>query len=227
MDARGHAAEALTDAARTIHAPRSVEDTLSAIVRAAVETVPGFDDVGISVAHPDGEIETLAGTGLLVWELDDWQYKLGEGPCYDAIRGAGVRLMHDADAEERWPNYLAKARTKGLRSQMGLQLYTDDGTVGGLNFYSTSRTGIDEDAVELAELFATHAAIALGRARHEDDLNQSVVSRQVIGTAVGIVMERHQLGEARAFEFLVRAATTSDVTLRAVAEEVVRSTGGR
>ncbi|MFC5727854.1 MULTISPECIES: GAF and ANTAR domain-containing protein [Nocardioides] len=214
-------ATALTQAAKAIHSPRSLDETLDAIVHAAQQTVPGFEHVGISIVHSGGKIETRAGTGQLVWELDDLQYRLHEGPCFDSIRSGPVMLMADSRTEERWGRYLPAALAKGLRSQMGLRLYTDDGTLGGLNFYSTASPGIDPDALQLAELFAAHAAIALGRARYEHQLNESVASRQVIGTAVGIIMERYQISDERAFQFLVRASTTSNIKLRAIAQEIV------
>ena len=81
-------AAVITQAAATMHAPTTLEETLDAIVRCTLDTVPGFDHVGISVTHGNGEIETLAGTGELVWELDSLQYALREGPCYESIRDA-------------------------------------------------------------------------------------------------------------------------------------------
>ncbi|MDQ6525518.1 GAF and ANTAR domain-containing protein [Nocardioides sp. LHD-245] len=221
---RSSVAAALTEAARTINAHRSLDDTLDAIVRAAQETVPGFEHVGISITHGDRQIETRSGTGPLVWEIDDLQYKLGEGPCYDAIRRGGVTIMEDIATEQRWPRYVEEAARHGLHAQMGLQLYSEDGTLGGLNFYSRE-PGIDPDAIQLAELFAAHASIALGRARHEHQLNESVTTRQAIGTAVGIIMERYRIPEDRAFQFLVRASSTGNVKLRVVAQEVVDAAG--
>ena len=47
------------------------------------------------------------------------------------------------------------------------------------------------------------------------------MTRQVIGQAVGIVMERYQISSARAFEFLVRASSVANVKHRDVAEELV------
>jgi GAF domain-containing protein len=216
-------AAALTEAALTINSHRSLDDTLDAIVRAAQQTVPGFEHVGISITHGNRRIETRSGTGALVWEIDELQYKLGEGPCYDAIRTGGVTIMEDIATEQRWPRYVDEAAGHGLRAQMGLQLYSDESTLGGLNFYSWE-PGIDPDAIQLAELFAAHASIALGRARHEHQLNESVTTRQAIGTAVGIIMERYRIPEERAFQFLVRASSTSNITLRDVAQEVVDST---
>jgi GAF domain-containing protein len=220
-------AAALTEAAKAIHAPRSLEETLDAIAHAARITIPGFDHIGISITHKDGTIETMAGTGPLVWELDALQYGLQQGPCVDAMQSDPVMAMPDIDAETRWPDYLPGAAEKGLKSQMGLRLYTEEKTLGGLNLYSTQRRGIAPDALEVAELFATHAAIALDRARYDHDLSEAIASRQMIGTAIGIVMQRFRIDENRAFQYLARASMSSNTKLRTIAEEVVVTTNER
>src|SRR5687767_3335339 len=95
-------AQALTEASRMMNAPPSLDETLAAIARAALDTVPGFDHVGISITHRDGTIETRSATDQLVWDLDDLQYTLREGPCYDSIRGEGVTVVEDARHDQRW-----------------------------------------------------------------------------------------------------------------------------
>lgn len=217
---------ALAEAAKAINGQRTLEETLDAIVNAALRSVPGFDHVGISITHRDGKVETKAATTPLVWELDSLQYELGEGPCLDAIT-TPADVMHSVALEyavrdQRWPRYLPLAVEAGLRAQLGIQLYTEDDTLGGLNLYSTSSDTIDPDAPHIAELFATHAALALGRARKEDQLNQALASRKAIGQAIGIVMERYGIDEDRAFQFLVRVSTSSNIKLRLIADEVVQ-----
>lgn len=217
-------ARALAEASRTMNVPRSLEDVLDAIVQTAVRSVPGFDHVGISVVHKDGRIQTMSGTDQLVWELDELQYELGEGPCVDAIAIAPVVLVERARDDPRWPRYMPEAVRRGLRAQLGLRLYVDDQTLGGLNLYSTRSETIDRDAVHLAELFATHAAIALGRSRSEDHLNEAIASRKVIGQAIGIISERYEITGDRAFQFLVRASQSANLKLRLIAQDVVDST---
>ncbi|MFD1827086.1 GAF and ANTAR domain-containing protein [Mumia zhuanghuii] len=217
-------AQALTDAARAIHQPRSLEATLDAIVEAARDTVPGFDHVGISVAHSNGEIETLAGTDQLVWELDTLQYQLGQGPCVDAIREFPIVPVEKAAEDPRWPDYMPAAARAGLRAQLGVRLFNEDETLGGLNLYSVHADTIAAGAVELAALFASHATIALGRARKEEHLNDALVTRKVIGQAIGIVCERYKITEDQVFHFLVRASSTSNIKLRGIAQEIVDST---
>ena len=214
-------AEALAEAARDINKPQTLDETLEAIVRAAQRSVPGFDHVGISITHRDGKIETLAATDPIVLRLDELQYELGEGPCLDAIREAPVVIVEHAEHDQRWPRYMPRAAPIGLRAQLALQLYNDEGSIGGLNLYSTRSPTVEPDAVRVAELFASHAAIALGRARREEQLNDALVTRKVIGQAIGLTMEHYQIPEDRAFLFLVRASQTSNVKLRDVAQNVV------
>ena len=89
--------------------------------------------------------------------------------------------------------------------------------------YSTTGCGLPPEAIQLAELFTAHASIALGRKRFEHQLSEAVASRQVIGTAVGILMERYKINEDRALQFLVRTSRTSNHKVRLIAQELVDS----
>lgn len=222
-------AHALTEAAKAIHSPTTLEETLTAIAIEAQRSIPGFDHVGISLLHRDGRIETMAGTDSLVWELDDLQYGLDEGPCLDSIKGAGVVSVEHARRDPRWPRFIPEAVSRGLRAQLAVQLFLEDAKqpLGGLNMYSTRSETIDPAALEIAELFATHAAIALGRARHEHQLNEALVTRKTIGQAIGVVMERYEIDEDRAFHFLLRVSRSSNIKLRDVAHEVVDTSNHR
>ncbi len=82
-------------------------------------------------------------------------------------------------------------------------------------------------AAALADTFATGLARA-GResSRHltEQHLRQAIESHRYIGQAVGILMERHRLTAAVAFERLRQASRDRNLKLREVAEKVI-STG--
>ena len=214
-------AQALADAAKAINARGSLLETLNAIAHTARDAVPGFEHVGISVVQGDGTVTTMAATSPLVLELDMLQYKLGQGPCLTVLRDESLLLAEDLPQERRWPRYVPRAADSGVRAQMGVQLFTSEETLGGLNFYSTSSTTIDIEAPRRAELFATHAALALSHARHADQATEAIPTRQLIGQAVGILMERFEITEERAMYYLVRVATAGQLKLRDVAREVV------
>ena len=81
---------ALASAARTISNPATLDETLKTIVDTARNTLPGFDEVGISTFDRKGAVHTRAGTSDFVWELDRIQYALAEGPCVDSLRETSV-----------------------------------------------------------------------------------------------------------------------------------------
>ena len=212
---------AVAAAAEAINSPRSLSESLHTIVDVARVSIPGFDHAGISVIHGDGTIETLAGTDALVWDLDALQYEVDEGPCVDAMRRVPVVTVEHAQHAQQWPRYIPQAVACGLKAQLALRLYDDGDAVGGLNLYSTESETVDPDAQHVAQLFASHAAIALGRARVEEQLTEAMVTRQIIGQATGLLMERYQLDPDRAFQFLIRTSQTSNSKLRDVARELV------
>lgn len=229
MDTSPHfaVAEELARATAVMNTPRSFQGTLDAIVEATRISMPEFAHVSISVKNRQGTFETEAGTDQLAWELDGVQYDLGEGPCVQAVEDEPVVVVEHLRHEQRWPRYVPAALERGLRSQVAVRLFTDKQHIAGLNLYSTERDDINVSSAETARLFATHAAIILGHAQQEDQLTQALQTRKTIGQAIGILMERYRIDADRAFQFLIRASSTSNVKLRDVAEEVVTTSSER
>lgn len=220
-------AQSIAEAARTLNKPRSLDDTLQTIVEVACNSVPGFDYAGIATLEKHRDIQTRAFTDDLVLPLDKAQYSLREGPCSSVLQGTEVVSVSNLRHEQRWPRYVAQALEAGVQSQMAVRLYLDEGTLGGINFYSTVSDEVSVDAQALARLFATHAAIALGHAQERDHLNEGLHTRKTIGQAIGILMERYEMDEDRAFAFLVRASSHGNLKLRAVAHALVAEANAR
>jgi hypothetical protein len=109
----------------------------------------------------------------------------------------------------------------GVGGQMALHLFHDNGSLGGLNLYFDRPGLIDAQTVGVAELFAVLAALAMGHARQLDGLHAALRTRTDIGKAIGILMERYELDEDRAFQFLVRTSQTGNVKLRVIADEII------
>ncbi len=214
-------AQALARAARSMAVRGNPDDTLEAIVTAAREAVPGFDAVSATVVTSDGAVTTMAATSTLVRDLDSLQYKLGEGPCLSAAREQQPVLVERLGQDERWPRYIPRAADAGIRSQMAVHLAADEEVLGSLNFYSTVRDTIHPEAFHRASLFATHAALALGYARRLEATHASAQTHRLIGQAIGMLVERFEIDDERAFYYLVRVASAGGLELRQVAREVV------
>ena len=212
-------------AAQQMGRASNVEEVLDAIASSAAETLPAFEHVGVSTVEKGGEVRTRAATSDLVLELDRIQYGLAEGPCVDSLEGEDVIVVPEIRHDQRWPRYVPEAVRRGLRSQLAVRLHlADRGTTGGLNLYSTSTDAISDDDVTSAALFAVHASLALGRAAESETLTAAVATRQVIGQAIGILMERYKIDDEAAHAFLWRASSHSNVKVRDIAQRLVEET---
>jgi AmiR/NasT family two-component response regulator len=67
---------------------------------------------------------------------------------------------------------------------------------------------------------ASHAALAVADAQKLHQFKDAIATRDLIGQAKGILMERYGLTAAQAFIMLVQVSTTSNLKLLAVAEEL-------
>lgn len=223
---RDSLSEALAHAARSLNEVSTLEETLTAIVRTAQLSIPGADHVGVTRAYADGRLETVAATSDRVREFDDLQSEVGEGPGVFAVEQDTVVHVADVRVEERWPAFMAEAARRGLRAQIGVRLYKDRQGLAVLNIYSEQDDVLDGHSAQAADLFAAHAALAMGKATAIDQLHEGMRTRQRIGVAVGLLMHRYEVSEERAFAFLVRASSHGNVKLRDVAAEVVREFQG-
>jgi hypothetical protein len=199
---------------------QDLDGTLTSLTRAAVEMLPGVDEATISIRHADGSLRSYALTADFLEELDTWQYDHEEGPCYDGVTDNAFTVCGDLRHDPRYPSYGGVAAAAGIRSQAGLRVFESKRALAGLNLYSRT-VGALADVAFLAELFSEHSRSAVAYASQIDGLRDAITSRQVIGQAVGVVMERFTLSEERAFAFLTRLSNDRNVKLRVIAREIL------
>ncbi|WP_329249663.1 GAF and ANTAR domain-containing protein [Actinoallomurus sp. NBC_01490] len=217
-------ATALAQMARDLLAQDSLQQTLDRIVRHAVHLVQGCESAGIMILH-GGRVRTLAATDDVVLTSDRIQGEVGQGPCFDAVRtGAeSYRIENLNDQVERWPRYAPRARELGIGSMLGFKLFTEEQNLGALDLYSSRPGALTEHSERIGWLLASHAAVAFASARADADLHVAISSRQDIGMAVGILMERHKLSADQAFAMLSQASQRRNVKLREIARRVVET----
>jgi transcriptional regulator with GAF, ATPase, and Fis domain len=92
--------------------------------------------------------------------------------------------------------------------------------LGSLSLGSTAVNAFDEESASLAAIFAAHTATALAAAEGRRQLSAAISSRDVIGQAKGILMERYRIGADAAFAVLVRTSQHTNVKLHDVAVEL-------
>jgi hypothetical protein len=208
--------------ARTL-TPGDLDHTLRRITTAAVEELPQVTCASITIRNGGGLLRTVAETDPMLIELDRTQYQLRDGPCYHAAVDEVHVIAPDLATDDRFPGYAEVARKAGIHAQAGIRLYEHPESVGALNLYS-DQVGAFTDLGELGDLFMHEAVTAIAYAREIEDVKDAARARHTVGQAIGIVMERYELTDERAFALLVRTSEHRGVTVRLVAQEIIAAT---
>jgi hypothetical protein len=221
----------LAETAAVLFASHNHEATLQQVVDLAVGTIENCHFAGIFVLAGNA-ITTPVHTDAIVIEVDALQHGTGEGTCLDAIAERAVFYADDLAASTRWPIFGTLAEAIGVRSAMAVAL-SADGTRGALNLYSRSPAAFGALDRANAMILAILADHALSNAQEHDEeeqqidnLQKGLRTREVIGQAQGILMERERITPDQAFDILRRASQRLNVKLRDVAQTLV-DTGER
>jgi transcriptional regulator with GAF, ATPase, and Fis domain len=220
---RDELAGRLSDLARALEQQDDAEQTLDAIVHAAVGTVPGAEHASISVVRRRREVMTRASTSELPRAVDHAQYETGQGPCLDTLFEQHTVRLSDMPGDKRWPDFTTRAAELGVGSMLALQLYVDGDDLGALNLLSTQVEAFGDESEHVGLLFASHASIAMAGAEQQQQLRSALYTRDVIGQAKGILMERFKVTGDRAFRLLAHASQISNRKLTDIAEDLVQS----
>jgi hypothetical protein len=189
--------------------------------------------VSVTLRAPSGIYTTPTRTDKLADELDQLQYTHDEGPCVEATRtpGAGVVEVPDLTAHSPWPKWSPAATQAGVHCVFSVGLFPTNSPprLGALNFYSFRPYGLKELDRELAILLASYAATALTATEavtvaelEAAQLREALRSRDVIGQAKGILMQRQGIDADEAFDILRRTSQDLNVKLAEVAAMLVR-----
>ncbi len=201
---------------------RDIDSVLDSIVIHAVETVPGADAGGITVAE-NSKIESSHTTVHAIGELDQLQTELDEGPCITAATNpprGGVIVIDDlaGDDAEACPRFAKAAVDAGYRSMCSTQLSTDHvGYRAALNLYSPTPAAFTTEAQLVAALFGAQAAVLLYGSETAAHLTRAIDSRDVIGRAKGVLIERFGVDDSEAFQMLVKSSQDTNLKLVNVA----------
>jgi GAF domain-containing protein len=197
----------------------SPDEGVEAVLEATARALPGAQHVAVSVLERGGSLRTLASTGELPERLDQLQLAVAEGPVFEVIHdGCTIQLVEE-EALRRWPEFGPRARTLGVRSVVAARMAWGGRTLGALSIYSIDDGRVPASTVELARAFAGHAAATVALARKAQQLELAMVTRQQIGQAVGVLMERYAMSSEAAFNYLRRLSQNGNVKLRDVALE--------
>ena len=214
----------MAELARSI-ALRKVDDVLADVTAAAKQLIDGVDLAGVLLVGTGGSFETRAPTSDLMFKIDELQMRYLEGPCVQAALSEIVVRTDDFRDEPKWPNYSPKMVEMGVRSGLSFKLYTADRTAGALNLFAYEPRLWDTEAETIGMVLAAHAAAAILASRQGDQLQSALSTRDRIGQAKGIIMERFGIDDVRAFAMLRQLSQDGNVKLAEVAQRVIDTRG--
>ena len=210
----------------------TVEDVLEQVVTATAKVTAGADVVSVTLRSPDGSFFTPVFTHSIARDVDELQYSFGEGPCMTAAEdpGPAITSWRDLRADAPWPRFAPAACEAGIHAVLSVSLLPapiPPRLSGALNVYSRSIGGLDTADKDIILLLATHASLALATTEavttsklRDTQLHKAIDSRDVIGQAKGILMNRRGISAEQAFDILRHASQTLNIKLVRIAELV-------
>lgn len=194
---------------------------LADVVQSAARAVPGAQYAGLTLVDDKTGIHNVAATHPHAVTLDDVQRRVLDGPSLAAAKENCTVRVDDLTTDERWPAYRAGAlELTPIRSIMSFEVSAGEHARGALNFFAERPGAFGDDAVELGLIFANHTAIAWGMSRRDEQFRSALSSRDEIGQAKGILMERFGVDAVRAFELLKRLSQDTNTPLHQIAQRV-------
>jgi len=223
----------LADALFAVPREAGVLGVVERVVEAAGAIVPGADVVSVVLRGPDGRLDTVASSHPVAQAADALQDEVGEGPSHTAMHrhGVGASLYRTTDPRAPWPTFGARVAAElGLHAVLSTGMFPggEPPRFGALNFWSWSPEGLESADRDHALVLAAHAATAIAAVQgrtaaelRETQLLEALESRDVIGQAKGVLMERRGLSADEAFDVLRRTSQDLNVKLREVAVTLV------
>jgi hypothetical protein len=198
-----------------------IDKILHNATAAAVELIPGVDCADVLVISGTDLFRSMAATSQLAIDLDGMQRRFHEGPCLDAAVGHSVIVCNDLGKDSRWPSFTKAALAAGVQAMLSFQLFTHNGRRAALNLFGLTPDAFTLEAEALGAMLATHVANAFIADDKELQFKSALNSRDVIGQAKGMIMERFCVDAVRAFDLLVALSQQSNTRVAVVAAEVV------
>jgi GAF domain-containing protein len=198
------------------------ETVIAELAEHAAVEIPGAQYAGVTVTRNAKHIDTPAATHKWPILLDEIQQRHREGPCLTSAWEEKIIHVADLETDERFPLYRRDVLAETpIRSVMSFQLFIAGETMGALNVYAEQPHAFGPETKVIGLIFAAHSSVAWNSARREEQYKRALASRDMIGQAKGMIMERYGVDAVQAFELLRKLSQDSNVPLIQIATELV------
>jgi GAF domain-containing protein len=211
---------------------QTAHDAVNALAEIARDVIILAEGAGVSLIQ-DGNRISVGATDRKVLAVDDVQYTLGEGPCLSAWAEVQPVIIADTTTDMRWKDWSDAAAEAGVRSCLSVPLLRGSESIGAMKVYSGSPDAFSDVDQRLLANLARSAAALLGHVqasdtpqRISDTVKEFLVSRDTIGIAGGILMERHDLDRDQALTRIATLASEQKISLSDTAASIARRQDG-
>jgi hypothetical protein len=180
--------------------------------------------IAVSVLAPQAGQATICSSDATAARLDEAQFDLGEGPCWDAMTGHRPVLEGDFDAvgTERWPQFAASIADRAVRGIYAFPLAIGSLDLGAIDLYSrSSRQLTEEEVADASALADVTAWQVLRRIIATEPTPEWAGSRREVHQATGMVIAQLDISADDALLLLRAHAFSSGRSVREVSADVV------
>jgi hypothetical protein len=214
------------------HGPRSpsleaaASDQVARLCARGVAEVR-VDGAGVSIFTPGGTPDPVHATDERSALVEELQFTLGVGPCFDAVSMRSPVMVGDlADPAEgvrtRWPTFTDEAVKAGIRAVFALPLALGSISLGSLDFYRALPGGLGAPELRSALAVADLLCAAL-----LDGGNSSLAEfghighRAVVHQAAGMISVQRDVTIEEALVVLRSTAYVEATPINQLAADVV------
>jgi hypothetical protein len=219
--------------ARQLFGNDDLRDVLAQVLKFTVGAVAGCECASVTLYQHGRVVDTVT-TDAVAAEIDDVQFATGIGPGPEAMHSEQPVYVADLAGASRWPVLTATAVELGVCSALCYGLFVHRpaqwSALGAFSLYGATPDAFSDDDHEFGSIMAAYVAIAVAMAQRHDDvdrreaaLHRALSTRDVIGQAKGILMERQRLSAGDAFDLLRRASQRLNRKLTDVAAQLTES----
>jgi hypothetical protein len=173
--------------------------------------------------------QTVSASDRQAARLDELQFDLGEGPCWDAMNLGTAIVEPDVRhrPRRRWPVFSTALAAEEIGAIFAFPLRLGPLKIGAVDMYSTRPTDFDDALADRATAMAgmvgrrilQDALEGIGREHH--DGSDSVFSRRSIHQATGMVLAQLEISAEDAALIIQGHAFATNQSMMAVAEDIL------
>jgi hypothetical protein len=219
--------------ARQLFGSDELSDVLPQVLKFTVGAVAGCDWASITLCRHGQVVDEVASDPAAA-ELDDIQSATAIGPGPEAMHSENAVYVPGLAESSRWPVLTATAVQLGAASALSHGLFVHRpaqwSTLGAFTLYSATPDAFSDEDQEFTSILAAYVSVAVATAHRRDEvdrreaaLHRGLSTRDVIGQAKGILMERQHLSAGAAFDLLRHVSQRLNRKLADVAQHLAET----